>query len=173
MYELRKNGIKYLSDLLSNTKVEKLLPHLLEAWENVLIYDIDNLEKLPLKKSEIDLLTKGQNFKFWEGIKETKTGDQYKYQKDKFKKLVEKFGNNSQKIVNDLLKNEWQNLFKNSPNLPTGKNHLLPDLTIKIKGKNGEIGEDFTLKKRYCLSCNKELNPAQKINSKYCSAKYF
>ncbi len=170
MYELKKDRIKYLSDLLSYVKVEKLLPHLLEAWENVSVYDIDNLEKLPLKKPEIDLLTKGQNFKFWEETKKTFTSDQYKYQKNKFKKLVEKYGNNWQTVVNDLLKTEWENLFKNYPNLPHVQNHLLPEFTIKIKGKNGE--KNVILKKKYCLSCGKEVNPAQKNNSTFCSAMF-
>ena len=170
MQSLNNRGIKFLSDLQDLKKLSGLESLLINAWNNVLTFDlVGNLKDLPLKQSEIEILTNGKNPKFWEGLKETKTGDQYKYQKDKFKKLVEKFGNNSQSIVNDLLKNEWQNLFKNYPNLPTDKNHLLPDLTIKVKGKNRE--KDFILK-GYCLSCNKELNPAQKINSKYCSAKY-
>jgi hypothetical protein len=72
--------------------------------------------------------------------------------------------------VYGLISNEWETLFKNYPNLPTGKSDKLPILTIKIKGKNGE--KSFTDKKRVCLSCNKELHPEQKKGSRFCSAKY-
>ena len=171
MQSLNHRGIKFLSDLQDFTKVDSLKEILLRAWNEVLIFDIPgNIKILPLKQNEIELLTNGKNPKFWEQLKESCTGDKYKYQTIKFKKLVAKYGNKSQTIINDLLKNEWQNLFKNYPILPSGENPFLPEFTIKIKGKNGE--NIFTPKKRYCLSCGNELNPAQKINSKYCSAKY-
>ena len=171
MQPLNKKGIKYLSDLQNFKKVDSLKEILFKAWNDVLIFDIPgNLKNLPLKQSEIELLNNGKNPKFWEQLKENSTGDKYKYQTNKFKKLVVKYGNNSQKIVHDLLKNEWQNLFKNYPNLPSGENPFLPEFTIKIKGKNGE--KVFTPEKRYCVSCGNELNPAQKINSKYCTEKF-
>lgn len=171
MQSLNKMGIKFLSDLQDFTKVYSLQAILFQAWNDVLIYDVQgNVKKLSLKQHEIDSLIEGNNPKFWERLKETNAGDRFKNSRTKFKNLVAIHGNNWQTIVNDLLKNEWQNLFKNYPNLPTVKNHLLPDLTIKVNGKNGQKG--FTLKKRYCISCNKELNPAQKNNSKYCSAKF-
>ncbi|MEO5991737.1 MAG: hypothetical protein ABIN04_09130, partial [Ginsengibacter sp.] len=171
MQPLNKKGIKYLSDLQNFTKVDSLKEILFKACNDVLIFDLPgNINKLPLKQPEKDLLNEGKNPMFWEGLKETFSWDQYKYQTKKFKKLVAKYGNNWQTTVNDLLKNEWQNLFKNYPNLPSGQNHFLPEFTIKIKGKNGK--KVFTPEKRYCLSCGNELNPAQKLNSKYCSAKY-
>jgi hypothetical protein len=171
MQPLNKKGIKYLSDLQNFTKVDSLKEILFKAWKDVLIFDIPgNVKNLPIKQSEIELLNEGKNPTFWEGLKETLSKDQYKYQTRKFKKLVAKYGNNWQTLVNDLLKNEWQNLFKNYPNLPSGQKDILPEFTIKIKGKKGE--KVFTPEKRKCLSCGNELNPAQNINSKYCSAKY-
>lgn len=178
MQFLNSKGIKYLSDLQKIAKIDNLKEILFKAWNEVLIFDISGtIKNLPIKQSEIDLLTNGKNPKFWEGLKETISGDQYKYQTKKFKKLVAKIGENWQTIVTNLLKSEWQNLFKNYPNLPCGKTAFLPEFTIKIKGKNWEKerknGEkEITLEKRYCLSCGNELNPAQILNSKYCSAKY-
>ena len=119
MQPLNKKGIKYLSDLQNFSKVDSLKEILFKAWNEVLIFDITgNLKNLPIKQSEIEILNNGKNPKFWEGLKETINGDQYKYQTNKFKKIVAKYGNNWQTTVNDLLKNEWQNLFKNYPNLP-------------------------------------------------------
>ena len=45
MYELNKLDIKFLSDLKNISTVKNLLPQLLEMWENVLIYDIEDLQK--------------------------------------------------------------------------------------------------------------------------------
>ena len=171
MQPLNKKGIKYLSDLQNFTKVDSLKEILFKSWNEVLIFDVPgNVKTLSIKQSEIELLNDGKNPIFWEGLKETVKGDQYKYQINKFKKLVAKYGNNWRTTINHLLKKEWQTLFKNYLNLPHGQNHFLPEFTIKIKGKNGE--SFLTPKKRYCLSCGNELNPAQKIDSKYCSAKY-
>ena len=137
-------GIKYLSDLQDIEKVKGLLPLLLEAWQSVLIYDIDpdkltkakgNLvqsgslfETDPtiteftdtIKKGDIELLTNGQNPLYWEKLK---TGDarRFNYQRDKFRKLVAKVGNNWQTVVSDLIVSEWESLFKNCTNLPSGE----------------------------------------------------
>jgi hypothetical protein len=171
MQALNNRGIKYLSDLQNFKKVYSLHTMLLNAWNDVLIFDVlQPVKKLPIKQRGIDLLIEGQNPKFWERLKETKTRDRFKYLRNRFKMLVAKYGNKWQSLVHGLLLNEWQTLFKNYPNLPTGKNEKLPILTIKINGKNGE--KSFTDAKRFCLSCSKELNPEQKPNSKYCSSKF-
>ncbi len=194
MQTLNKRGIKFLSDLQDFKKVYSLRSLLLNTWNDVLIFDIITpVNKLPIKQVQRDLLTEGKDAKFWEQLKLTGTGDEiiengeeqtesevigelerirneYKYERKKFKELVRKYGNNWGGLVIKLITNEWQTLFKNYPNLPTGKNDLLPILTIKINGKNGEKG--FTDLKRVCLSCNKDLHPGQKPNSKYCSSKY-
>ena len=171
MQSLNRRGIKYLSDLQNLTRLNDLQKLLFQAWNNILIFDIaGEIEKLPFTKREKDFLKDGWNPKFWEGLKEKESGNKYKYWVKKFRKLVVKYGNNWQTIVLNLLKNEWQNLFKNYPNLPSGQIRKLPEFTIKIKGKNGE--KVLSPEKRYCLSCGKELNPAQRANSKFCSAKF-
>jgi len=171
MQSLNNRGIKYLSDLQDIVKIYKLQDLLLNAWNDVLIYDVtQDVKKLHLKPSDNDLLIKGQNPKFWEQLKENNTGDHFKYMRGRFKNLVAKYGNNWQSTVNGLIKKEWQNLFKNYPNLPTGETLLLPEFTIKINGKNGET--PLTDNKRYCLSCGKELHQEQKPGSKFCSSKF-
>ena len=180
MQSLNRQRIKFLSDLQNFTKVQNLEGMLLNAWNDVLIYDIPQpLKTLPLKQSEIELLIEGQNPKFWEQLKKDTTGDHFKYTRKCYKMLVGKYGNNWGTFVHDLIKNKWCNLFMSYPNLPIGHNEGLPDLTIKINGKNGECelskekGEEFScIEKRFCVSCSKELHPDQKPNSKYCSSKF-
>lgn len=171
MQSLNIRGIKYLSDLQNFTKVYSLQAMLLNTWNDVLIFDIQQpVKKLPIKQKEIYLLIEGQDHKYWERLKKDADGDHFKYVRNKFKVLVAKYGNNWQTLVHGLISNEWETLFKNYPNLPTGKSDKLPILTIKIKGKNGE--KSFTDKKRVCLSCSKELHPEQKKGSRFCSSKY-
>jgi hypothetical protein len=169
MQILQKKGVLYLSDLLDIQKVKKLKPLIVEAWENVLIYDIENLKGL--KKtlgSDYDLLLYGQNPKYWGNIK-VANRDRYNYQRGKFKGIVIKYGSNYQSIVLDLIKNEWDNLFINSTNLPIGERAELHKLTLKIKGKN--VGSQLLpLPYRVCLSCGKDIS-SQKNGSKFCSAK--
>lgn len=179
MQELNKGGIKYLSDLQNRPKVERLLEMLLDAWNHVLIYDIEpgHLQtKYNFKKGEIDLLTNGKNPKYWEALK-SKNVRQFNYQREKFRNLNNEHGKNWQKLINELIQNEWQELFKNCTNLhsgnkinsrqnctnlPAGKNEKLYEFTIKIKGK--------IVQKRFCKTCDKDISH-QQAGSKYCSEK--
>ena len=165
MQVLNKGGIKCLADLLNKEKIFKLLPMLLEAWQNILIYDIETgiiRTKPELKKSAINLLTTGQNPKYWERLKK-ENKRQFNYHRDKFKILVAKNGNNWQQLVKGLIQKEWQQLFKNCTNLQDGESAKLYNLTIKIKGKNVQI--------RYCQTCGRDITN-QQGGSKFCSAKY-
>ena len=165
MQVLNNDGIKCLADLLNKDKVFNLLPMLLEAWQNVLIYDIETgiiRTKPELKESAINLITTGQNPKYWERLKK-ENKRQFNYHRDKFKILVAKNGNNWQQLVKGLIQKEWQQLFKNCTNLQDGESAKLYNLTIKIKGKNEQ--------KRFCQTCGKDITN-QKGGSKFCGAKY-
>lgn len=165
----QKKGVLYLSDLLDIQKVKKLKPLIVEGWENVLIYDIENLKGLKKNLgSDYDLLLNGQNPKYWGKIK-VANRDRYNYQRGKFKEIVLKYGTNSHYLVSDLIKNEWESLFINSTNLPIGDSAELRNLTLKIKGKN--VGSHLLPRpNRVCLSCGKDIS-TQKNGSKFCSAK--
>ena len=166
MQVLNKLGIKFLVDLLDKDKIKNLLPMLLEAWQNVLIYDIEDLKniskKCNFKEEEIDLLHSGQNPKYWESLKK-ENKRQFNYHREKFKKLVATNGNNWQKLVEGLIQNEWQNLFKNCTNLHSGENDKLYKLTIKINGKN--------VQNLFCQSCGNDISK-QKGGSNFCSPKF-
>ena len=181
MEELNKYGIKFLSDLQQRPKVENLLTMVLEAWQNVLIYDIEpgqtSILKSKLKVAEIGLITTGQNPKYWEALK-SKNVRQFNYQRDKFKKLVAKYGKNWQQLVNELIKMEWQELFKNCTNLQSGEIVTTPkNCTILKTGENANLSE-FTIKikgqivqKRFCQSCGNDITHQRK-GSKNCSPKF-
>lgn len=98
------------------------------------------------------------------------TGTKKPSLKDGLSTRVAKYGNNWQEIIYDLLKKDWQTLFKNYPILPSGKSSFLPEITIKIKDKKGE--NVLPNEKRYCQSCGNELNSAQRKDSKYCSSRF-
>jgi hypothetical protein len=169
MQILQKKGVLFLSDLLDIQKVKNLKPLIVEAWKNVLIYDIEDSKGL--KKtlgSDYDLLLKGRNPRYWDSIKSSNR-DRYNYKRGKFKDIVIKYGRNYKFIVLDLIKNEWNSLFINSTNLPIGECAELRNLTLKIKGKNVE-SQLPPLLNRVCLSCGKDIS-TQKNGSKFCSAK--
>jgi hypothetical protein len=165
----QKKGVFYLSDLLDIQKVKKLKPLIIEAWENVLIYDIENSKGLKkILGANYDLLLNGKNPKYWDSLKGLNR-DRYNYQRGKFKGIVLNYGRKYHFIVLNLIKNEWDNLFANSTNLPTGESAELHNFTLKIKGKN--VGSQLLPQpKRVCLSCGRDIS-TQKSGSKFCSAK--
>lgn len=180
MQILNRKGIKFLSDLLTYANISKLLPLLLKAWQNVLIYDIEGLQKtsknFKLPKAEIDLLINGQNPKYWLRLKELNKR-QFNYHRKKFKYLVAQYGENWQQLITGSIKTEWGNLSNDCTNLPTGESDGLYNLTIKIKGKNvqsdltGSNEFSYPVKKRYCQTCGRDITN-QKEESKFCSEKF-
>jgi len=133
MQILKNKGVIYLSDLLDIQKVKKLKPLIVDAWKNVLIYDIENSKGKALG-SDYDLVLNGKNPRYWEEIKSIKR-DKYNYQRGKFKNIVLRYGKNYHSIILDLVEKEWDSLFNNSTNLPIGKSTEIHNLTFKIKGK--------------------------------------
>lgn len=166
MQRLKEVGIRMLSDLLSKDRVINLLPMLIEAWENVLMYDIEDLQKLAktckINEDEKYLLTTGKDPMFWEDLKRENIR-QFNYQREKFRNLVAEHGRNWQHLVKELIQNKWQELFNNCTNLPTGENGKLNNLTSTIRYNNVQT--------RYCQTCGRDITN-QKEGSKFCGAKY-
>lgn len=172
MQPLKDYGIRVLSDLKDFNKVKRLIELLSNAWENVLIYDNDiNLMSDNISKGERDLLRSGQNPKYWEAIKETGTR-KFNYQRDKFRKLVSKYGTNLHESISTQIKNTWDNLFENCTNLPTVQSSELNKFTVKVKGKNVQsVPANTDREKRYCKSCGRDISQ-QRDTSLFCSAKF-
>ena len=148
MQELKKMGILYLSDLLDKAKVYSLKPMLLKAWNDVLIYDIEDSEMLSIEISDDDkrFLLNGRNHKYWGKINENNR-NRFNYQRRKYRKLVKKFGLNYHSLVYNKIGETWDSLFENSTNLPVVTSPQLNNLTIKIKGKYIESIS------KYCNPC--------------------
>lgn len=163
MQTLKKRGIKQLTDLTDIQKVNGLLSLLLAAWDNILLFDSSiNLKNKVLKQSELNLLRDGSNPKYWEALKE-KNSRQFNYQRDKFKELIKKYGTGWHEKIRELIKTEWETLFKNCTILPSVQNPELYKFTVKVKGKN--------VQKRFCLSCGRDISN-QDSRSKFCSSKF-
>ena len=148
MQGLKKYGIINLSDLLDKAKVYSLKPILLRAWNDVLIYDIEDSEMSSIEISDDDkrFLLDGRNHKYWGKIKENDR-NRFNYQRRKYRELVQKFGLNYHSLIYKKLGENWDSLFENSTNLPVVISPQLNNLTIKIKGKYIESIS------KYCNPC--------------------
>ena len=148
MQVLKKMGILYLSDLLDIAKVYSLKPILLRAWNDVLIYDIEDFEMLSIELPDDDkrFLSDGRIEKYWLKIKETDRNS-YNYKRRKYRELVKRFGLNYYSLIHTKIGETWDSLFQNSTNLPVVTSPQLNNLTIKIKGKYNESIS------KYCNPC--------------------
>lgn len=175
MQKLKKLGIQHLSDLRNQKIVLDLMKLLIEAWNNILFYDTSINFKAIQKPKERELLNNGSNPKFWERLKKD-NGRRFNHYRNIFRKLVTAYGKNVQEKLRDLLIKEWQTLFKNCTNLPSGKKEEMYKFTVKVKGKN--VHKPFATclpeqhpqpqTKRYCISCGKDITN-QKSGSQFCS----
>ncbi len=167
METLKQRGINDLTNLKDPIKVNGLLSLLLMAWDNVLLFDSSiNLKKPEIKPKEREVLQQGSNPKFWEDLKDQDTR-QFNYQRAKFKELVSLHGKGWNQIIRELIKKEWQNLFKNCTNLPCGKNPELSELTIKIKGKNVQIPKPVTIANNNEMQLNRKFPKPATITKPY------
>ena len=148
MQVLKKKGILHLADLLNKAKVYSLKPLLLRSWKDVLINDLEDSESLNFQISDEEdrLLSDGRNEIYWQKVKENNLHS-YNYKRRKYRELVQKFGLNYHRLINQKLNETWDSLFDNSLNLPVVIKSQLNNLTIKIKGKYNESIS------KYCNPC--------------------
>ena len=110
-FKARNIQIQTFADLLNVTETKKLIPLLLSAIGELLIYD----NTIPLKevrRSERELLMNGSNPKFWSDLKQNNK-ENLKYKRRRFRELVSRFGKNDfQKIVLELAKAKLLSLIK-------------------------------------------------------------
>ena len=187
-FKHHKVKLSTLSELLNNTIYSDLKYLLLEACNELLIYDNTiKLKGLPAKEKQV--LKNGSNPKYWIELKENDK-DKFKYKRKEFRKLVSKYGTqNLQETVYKLIENKCNELTK--PNIETDKriteylsqfkNKKLPELTTfrsankepeitRINSSNkGVIKVDF---KRVCVTCGRDITNQRK-GSKFCSEKLY
>lgn len=176
MQTLKERGIKHLSDLTDLSKVNGLLNLLLTAWDNTVLFDSSiDLKKPNIKNKDRELLKEGRRPGYWEQLKETNTR-RYNHYRKKFRLLVADYGEGWHKKIRELIKTQWENLFKNCTILPSVPNQDLYKFTVKVKGNNVQfLGErelnEFSYPiKRTCLTCGRDITN-QKSRSKFCGEK--
>lgn len=141
----RSIGIQNFSDLLNTDKLKILSEYLLEAINDLLIYDNTiNTEKIE-RKYDLELLLNGKNPKYWPELKGTKQSKTYYRQKASFKNLVTKLGtNNLQNQVHSLVTAKLNYITNIDSELKERINQYLseylnidvPILTDSLKQKN-------------------------------------
>jgi len=160
MQSLKKRGITHLSDLLNFTKVYALKYIISEAWDNVLLYDIKDIKTVKTKIGikDYDLLQNGRNPKHWLQLKSNGIR-KFNYFRSKFKNLISIYGENFHPFMSNLIQTEWDSLFQNCTNLPTGELNNLYNITLKIKGNIIQYSLPIN-KPIYCLPslCNGPTN---------------
>lgn len=153
-------GIHNLADLKDKKKVNRLLPLLLAAWDDVLMYDYDiDIDNPELSKFQRDLLLNGKDRTYWEILK-LKNIRQFNDHRQKFRKLVTKYGNGYHSIIREQIEKEWHLLMNNESTLLQLTKPKMYILTVKVKCQN--------VHSRKCASCGRDIFH-QSLTSKYCS----
>jgi hypothetical protein len=176
----KKLNIRALADLTKPDNLNNLQKELLHAWDMVFLFDSSLLVNVSISDREKVFLHHCRDPKFWKKIKNRNTR---KRTKDRFKLLLFRFGSNGNvhNEVKELLINEFKMCtvlpdaklneeIKNGTVLPTAKSEAeeqnVYGFTVNIESKTVPI------QNRYCKGCGNPLNPGQKKNSLFCSAKY-
>lgn len=161
----KKLKIHTLADLTKPNLLKKLQNDLLNAWNNVFLFDSSLLINVDLTDKEKLFLLQCRDPKFWEKIKHPTTRQR---KREKFNRLNLKYGSNQN--IHAEIKKSLQHEFEMCMVLPGVKNEAVKqnvyDFTVNIESKIIHI------QKRYCKGCGKELNPKQKKDSEFCSAKF-
>jgi hypothetical protein len=167
---VKKYGIKNLSDLLDQEKVFGLLRLLEEAWQSVLIFDIDLFNPRITAKDK-DYFREAKYSKYWIDLSENDKS-RFQDEKKKLRKLTEKYGTGIHAKILKLIQTEWQLRFENFQDFkgwndkPQTNDFQLFNNTVKV-----EILEPSllpTVVTRTCKTCGKDIS-GQRKNSKFCS----
>ena len=158
MQKILPYGIYSLHDLTKPDIVNSLKVLLLDAWNEVILYEPLEIGNMELTKLQKELIQCANNPKYWTLLHKTNK-TQYYYNRDVFKELIRNYGNGCHSKIMAQIGREWQYLL----------NPKFYEFTIKIKGKLVE--SDTKPNQRFCISCSKDITH-QKDNSKFCSPKY-
>ncbi len=136
---LKKRGIENLNSLKCFHTSNSLLSLLLNAWDNVLIFDsVINLKDKRIKPKHRRLLDKGNNPRYWEEMKE-KNKREFNYKRNQFKHLVKIYGNDLHNQIKEMIKTEWENLTNNCTNLPSVNTENVYEFTVSQYPKRVQI----------------------------------
>lgn len=176
----KKMGIYTLTDLTKVNIFEKLQGELLQAWDEVLLFDDTVLKNANISEKDKIFLLECRTPQFFKNFESRTTRGR---KRDKFKKLLLKYGSNGNihNEVRELLENEFQKcmgLSGTQKNEKTETGTLLPGVENEVENRNrynltvNIEGHSVPPVKRHCKGCGKELHPNQKKSSSFCSAKF-
>lgn len=156
MQKVNGCGIYNLHDLTDKNKIDRLKVLLLDAWNDILLYEPMETANVTLTDLQKELIQCGNNPKYWSKLKNANK-TKYNYHRAVFKELIRNYGKGYHSKLLAEIDKEWQYLL----------NPVFDEFTIKIKDKLVESDTP----RRFCVSCNKEITH-QRDNSKFCSPKY-
>ena len=158
MQKVNGQGIYNLHDLTDKNNIARLESLLLDAWNDVLLYEPMETVNATLTDLQKELIQCGNNPKYWSKLHKTNK-TKYNYHRAVLKELIRNYGKGYHSKLLAKIDKEWQYLL----------NPIFDEFTIKIKGKLVE--SDTKPNQRFCISCSKDISH-QKDNSKFCSPKY-
>lgn len=158
MQKINPYGIYSLHDLKKPDIVDSLNVLLLDAWNDVLLYEPLKIDSTKLTQLQNSIIRDANNPKYWILLNNTNKR-QFHYRRNVLKELIKNYGNGYHSVILAEIGNEWQYLL----------NPKLYDFTIKVKSKF--VQTDTKPNQRFCISCSKDISH-QKDNSKFCSPKY-
>jgi predicted RNA-binding Zn-ribbon protein involved in translation (DUF1610 family) len=156
MQKVNRCGIYNLHDLTDKKNIARFESLLLDAWNDVLLYEPMETANATLTELQKELIQCGNNPKYWSKLHKTNK-TKYNYHRDVFKVLIRSHGKGYHSEIFTKIEKEWRYLL----------NPKFDEFTIKIKDKKVESDTP----RRYCISCKKDITH-QKDNSKFCSPKY-
>jgi hypothetical protein len=100
------------------------------------------------------------------------SNDNFRKAKSRFKKLSAKYGSGTHAKILELIRSEWEKLFKNFTDF-TGCDSEDPttdftDFTDTVKGEIRELSLLPSVVNRFCQTCGRDITDQRK-NSKFCS----
>lgn len=189
---LKKYRISTLADLLHPLKVKTIMDDVVKKFGESLVYESKIITK-DLKPKDSDLITKGQNPKYWERQKEEVSNkedrNRLSYLVDRFRHLNQTYTPEPQQpLISKLLANKAANMlavdeqkFRLLTNfLEQYQEHQIQTFNSSNMGlivlnsppqPHTKRIINKPLENRVCLGCGKDISH-QRPNTIFCSAKY-
>ena len=111
MQKLNKLGIKVLSDLTKPANLRELKYLLLQAWEDILLYEHLETGNNKLSLLEKNLIIRGNNPKYWTELNSISIR-RFHYHRKVFKDMLSKCGMDYHREIFSKIDNEWQELIE-------------------------------------------------------------
>ena len=105
-----KLGIKTLNDLMDKKLVAKLFNVLIEAWENIYLFEKIDVLELKLTPTLKKILPNADNNRYWKNLHKSKPRMYRDYRKI-YKEFIQTYGVNYHAIIRAKVVKEWDCLF--------------------------------------------------------------